>query len=379
MTMRAFVSSVMTGFSAMREAARAGVTAARCVPVMAEDFGAQPNQPRSACLDAVRSANVLVLIVGERRGFEAPSGKSVVEEEFDEARRRGKTILVFVQHGVRREPELQTFVEAVSSYVGGWFYATFVTPDDLSQAITKALSQAIRNTEGKRSMTPEHFQTQLLRFDRDQRTDPVVRVFVAPTLIEILDEWIDEKQLRLYLGLAHQSDLFTYDLGSQHRASADNIQIWQQVDRSNVPTTRAVVSETGTMMADTRLIGKRQAGALAGFDFMLLNARDILERSIAATRFYCNVLAALDPHLALSSFHFNVAIASYGARTIEWDPPPRSSWNIPTGGDEAPVAAWNIPKLVTRQQFADTDALVEPAVRKLVQRVQDLRHSKTQS
>lgn len=375
--MRVFVSSVMTGFSGMREAARDGVTAARCVPVMAEDFGAQPTPSRNACLDAVKSADLFLLIVGERRGFEAPSGKSVVEEEFDEARRRGKQILVFVQLGVQREPKLQSFVDGVSTYVGGWFYATFSTPDDLREAISGALSQVVRNTTGKPTMTPDQFQSQLLRFDHDRGSPPVIRVLVAPTLVETLDEWIDQKQLKFYLGLAHQSELFTYDLGSRHSTSADDLQIWQPADRSAVPVNRIGVADSGAMIADIRLQPKRQDAAAFGFESRVLNARDILASATAATRFYTGVLSELDPHQALLSFHFNIAIASRGARTIEWDPPQRSSWVFQMGSDDAPVAAWNSPKLVSRQQFAHIDALVESAVRKLVQRVQTSSNSNT--
>src|SRR5687768_1240105 len=97
MAPRAFVSSVMDGFEDYREAARRGVLAAGCEPVLIEDYPALTISPRTACLDAVESCDVLLTIIGSRGGWTAPSGKLVVEEEFDEAKRHRVRTLVFVQ------------------------------------------------------------------------------------------------------------------------------------------------------------------------------------------------------------------------------------------------------------------------------------------
>lgn len=100
---RVFVSSVMEGYGDYREAARLGIQQAGCDPVLAEDLPAQASSPRNACLDGVQSSDALVLLLGARYGWLAPSGRSATEEEYEEARRRQIPILIFVQDGVAPE------------------------------------------------------------------------------------------------------------------------------------------------------------------------------------------------------------------------------------------------------------------------------------
>ena len=70
---------------------------------MAEDFGARPASPQVACLQGLRSADVVVLILRERYGAVPPRSKvSPTHEEYLEAR-DGKPILRFVQEGVAEE------------------------------------------------------------------------------------------------------------------------------------------------------------------------------------------------------------------------------------------------------------------------------------
>lgn len=66
---RVFVSSVVKGFEEYREAARRGIEAAGGEPVLVnEDFPAQPDSPRNACLDAVDSCDIYLAIIGDRGG-----------------------------------------------------------------------------------------------------------------------------------------------------------------------------------------------------------------------------------------------------------------------------------------------------------------------
>lgn len=60
--MRVFVSSLISGMTAERAAVKRVIELLRHIPVMAEDFGSQPNSPQIACLKGVRSADLVVLI-----------------------------------------------------------------------------------------------------------------------------------------------------------------------------------------------------------------------------------------------------------------------------------------------------------------------------
>ena len=76
---RVFISSVMEGYAAFREAGAEGIREAGADAVRAEDFPAAGHSPRNACLDGVRSADALVLLLGERYGFVGPSGMTASE------------------------------------------------------------------------------------------------------------------------------------------------------------------------------------------------------------------------------------------------------------------------------------------------------------
>ena len=115
---RVFVSSVMEGYKNSRDAASEGIRQAGCEPVRAEDFPAATAFPRNSCLDGVRSADAVVLLLGKRYGFVGPSGLAATEEEYDQAQKNHMPIFVFLQDG-EREAEQQKFINKVQGYVDG--------------------------------------------------------------------------------------------------------------------------------------------------------------------------------------------------------------------------------------------------------------------
>ncbi|CAN5716546.1 hypothetical protein BH18ACT13_BH18ACT13_08070 [soil metagenome] len=116
-----FISSIQDGFEDVRAAARAGVETYGHRAVMAETSGAAAASPQRALLDRVAAADIFLLLVGPRYGMRQASGLSATEEEFEEARRRGKPILVLVQEG-ESEPEQEAFVARAT---GGWEVGIF--------------------------------------------------------------------------------------------------------------------------------------------------------------------------------------------------------------------------------------------------------------
>jgi hypothetical protein len=139
---RVFISSVMRGFEAEREAARAAVASLHLQPVMAEDFGAQPYSPQIACLEGVRSSDVYLGVFGARYGSRTASGKSATAEEFDEALVRGIPILCFVQSG-EKEPEQAAFLDRVKQYETGLLVARFTTPAELTLGVVQGLNDLL--------------------------------------------------------------------------------------------------------------------------------------------------------------------------------------------------------------------------------------------
>lgn len=140
--MKIFVSSVMNGFEKFREAAFAAIRSLDHDIVRAEDFPASTTSSRVACLQGVREADLVVLILGERYGWsDTYSGLSPTHEEFREAVTEGK-VIPFVQTGVTRELAQQTFVEEVENYDTGMHRGrNFITPEDLRTEVTRALAR----------------------------------------------------------------------------------------------------------------------------------------------------------------------------------------------------------------------------------------------
>lgn len=140
--MKIFVSSVMTGFENYRDAAFAAIHSLDHEIIRAEDFPASTIPSRVACLQGVREADLVVLILGERYGWsETQSGLSPTHEEFREAVTEGK-VIPFVQSDVTREEAQQRFVEEVENYDTGMHRGqTFRTPEDLRTEVTRAISR----------------------------------------------------------------------------------------------------------------------------------------------------------------------------------------------------------------------------------------------
>ncbi len=131
----------MNGYEENREAARAGILEAGCEAVLAEDFAAQGTSSRNACLDGVQSADAMVLLLGPRYGWKAPSGHSATEEEYREAKLQQMPILAFVQDCIRRAPDQQRFVARVEDYIRGHFRRSFQSPDHLRRLVKEAVME----------------------------------------------------------------------------------------------------------------------------------------------------------------------------------------------------------------------------------------------
>lgn len=138
--MRVFISSLIRGMEALRDAADDAIATLGHEAVRAESFGARPETPQVACLQGVRNCGAMVLIMGEHYGATQPSGLSATHEEYREARERCP-VLVFVQDGVEPEASQRAFLNEVQGWVGGHFTQRFTTSEVLRRAVTRALHQ----------------------------------------------------------------------------------------------------------------------------------------------------------------------------------------------------------------------------------------------
>ena len=164
--MKIFISSVIGGFGAEREAASKAIKSLGHDVIRAEAFGASSSSPRVACLEAVRKSDLVILVMGERYGEIQESGESATHEEFHEAQGR-KDIIAFIQEPCDREPEQAAFVREVQDWNSGHFTENFANADDLRDLVTgaiyrRSLSEAQGRPDGEalvakaKSMLPKN-------------------------------------------------------------------------------------------------------------------------------------------------------------------------------------------------------------------------------
>jgi hypothetical protein len=128
-----FVSSIQRGYEDVRAAVRRAVESLDMRPLMAELAGARAESPHRALLDLVARCDIFLLLVG-------PHYSRPTEDEFNEANRLGKPILVLRQNG-ELEPEQEAFLERVAGgWSGGRLWGTYDGATDVGFAAVKALT-----------------------------------------------------------------------------------------------------------------------------------------------------------------------------------------------------------------------------------------------
>ena len=263
---RVFVSSVMKGYEVYREATRVGIRQAECDAVLAEDFAAQSASSRNACIDGVQSADALVLLLGPRYGWVAPSGRSATEEEYQEARRQQMPILAFVQDGQSTEPDQQAFVARVEDYIHGHFRKSFRNSDDLERLVKEAVMardwgavpQDLDGAEGRIREALSHrptdnrysvwMKTVWATLRNEEVVDPLI----------LTDKGLQNQVLRL--GHDCEPPLFRYERPKQMEASAARFSIVQGALRGEMADeddTAVAIHADGTLTVLQNVTGNR--------------------------------------------------------------------------------------------------------------------------
>lgn len=112
-------------------------------PVRFEDFSAQSVPSREACLAAVASSDVYLLILGPHYGYRFPeTGQSATHDEWKGAQQAGLQIYAFRKEGVALDADQEGFAQEVGSYGSGRFWKSFTTTANLQQAVVEAIRDA---------------------------------------------------------------------------------------------------------------------------------------------------------------------------------------------------------------------------------------------
>lgn len=136
--MKVFISSVIHGYEEYREAAANGVEVLGYEVSRSEDFSARPDTPQQACLSEVRDSDVVILLLGERYGTKQESGLSATQEEYNEAKKSNKPVLVFIESDIEPELDQAEFIKKVEDWTSGHLINRF-SDSKLKAQITKSL------------------------------------------------------------------------------------------------------------------------------------------------------------------------------------------------------------------------------------------------
>lgn len=365
---RVFVSSVMEGFSEFRQSAKKGIIAAGAQPILIEDFHALSISPRNACLDGVESSDIFITIIGRRGGWTAPSGKLVVEEEYEKALRRRLRILVFI-HDVERDDEAQRFVSILSDYLGGVLRPTFKTPAELENAVEQALKPLIphyNNLKVELSM----IQNNLNKLQEINLYDETFSRFIL--MPERMGEVIDpvfigtqEFMEQLYnLGHSAQVRLFSYERPKAPEVGIHELIILQTDqgrNRDSLDEVRLEVATSGMIIIDTNVTGRisrRPDDMASSFYIYKDDVEAILKKCFA----FCNIFyTTKDPYQRYDRLLYNVGLSGIGYRSMVSQKPQGNSYSFAHSIEEV-VSAFDQPRLITMRELGNPIEEIERVI-----------------
>lgn len=311
--MQVFVGSVITGFEDYRAAAVRAIESLGETAVTAEDFGARPDTPQQACLEAARRSDVTVLLLGERYGYKQPSGLSATHEEFREAREH-RQVIAFVQSSVTPEPDQQAFIREVQEWAGGALTANFTDPADLQAKVTRALhGHALRQATGLVAPAEMHQRAAELvpRSDRGSVTDAAMHVVVAggPRHQVVRPAVLDADTLGQRL---HQQAMFGPHRVLDPREGAEPRVLGTRLVVAQ-PHRAAELHEDGSVRLTAPAIESRED---RDFTMPAIIEEDIHAKVVNAIGYAAWVLNEVDPLNRLSDVAVVAAIT--GSPSVEW-------------------------------------------------------------
>ncbi|MDB5797711.1 MAG: hypothetical protein JWP36_1613 [Paucimonas sp.] len=357
--MRIFISSLIGGFEPFRAAARSAIAALRHEPVAAEDFGSQASSPQIACLQGVRSADLVVLILGPRYGVvQGSSGVSPTHEEYLEARGK-KPILMFVQEGVERDEPQAKFVLEVGDWQAGHFRAGFKTADELRDLVTRAVHDyQLANAAGPldtRALSTAALALLSKARQNSRAASPTLHVGLVGGPIQQLLRPAELEAPDLADAI-HQRALFVEPKLFSRSKGVDPSIMGSALVVEQERGARIQLSEDGSLLLRlplSRTEGSRQNG----FGMLAVIQEDVLRELAAALSFCAWLLDKIDStqritHVALVA---SIEASDYmGWRTqAEQDASPNSGTMRMAGGQQPPISSTDRPRAALRFQAAE--------------------------
>lgn len=357
---RVFVSSVVKNFQDYRAVARIAVEEAGGSPILVnEDFPALDASSRNTCLDAVASSDAFILILGSSGGSVAPSGKLVIEEEYEEAQRQKIPVHVFLED-IERDESAANLAGTVSDYVEGTFRKTFSNSEDLRRAIVNSLSQRLQIMN---IPTTDTNQLQTAVQDFGQRSDETrLNVVIAPVRD---DEVIDPVTMEdtgfrdSLIDLVHSRHvkLFPYSRSTDVSCENGYIILYQRNDHRSGHFITLSVSEKGVLQVIASIVEQNSS------PMNLKSAFEIDEQLIenvlqSVFSFAGEFFRQQDPHRKYHDFYYTAALAGIGYRRMGRSSEQKQSYPINMGGSDM-VIAFDQPRHIDHHDFDNPDSEIQ--------------------
>ena len=368
---RVFISSVINNFEIFREAARAGITKADGSPVLInEDYPSANKSSRNACLDGVESCDILVLIIGARGGWTAPSGKLVVEEEFEHARLCNLPCIAFIQKDVVHDNDAAKMIRSVGDYIDGRFVKYFSDPEELKIAVETSLSQPI--SMARVPLINLNSLNTLLTTARPVTANQAsIRFLIIP---ERDEEVISPMKLasgefadRIF-EIAHSSQvkLLSYKFAKDEPAIDEkgHLILFQSGGTNYRQGQRAVrieVSESGLFLLDLNVTGLEQHGNLLIASTFGILENDLKEALNACFSFMAVIYEHLDAFKRHAVFAWNVALVGADHRRILKGPNDPAA-NYPNVYNSSTVLGFVEPRTISRITLNKPSDEIERAI-----------------
>lgn len=280
----------------------------------------------------------------------APSGKLVVEEEFEEAVRRGLPVLVFLESG-EQDGEAARLAERVSDYRAGVYRRQFEAPAELRNQITSAL-EPLMPQFSRNPTNPDTVQEPLRAFASDDR-DPRARLIIAPSVQdEIVDPvaFSDSSFFHDLLEAGHRSQFFSYEHGKRPRIDVQSLSI-MEADARDSRSSRARITLTtrGVLTLDKIASNNEEHRLDHSMSYMFQLAVDELQTVFAEMLgFAANTIERIDPHERYPTWIYNVALGLLGHRRIVDQRTFGNSYSSFGFGEQDPIAAFDEPRTIHR-------------------------------
>ncbi len=353
---KVFISSIIQGFTGERQAAESAVKSLGLLPIMAEQFGAQPLSPRHACLQGVRKSDLFLSMLGSRYGDETDSGKSPCEEEFDEARQGGLPIFIFIKNCERDEKQ-EVFKERITSYEKGYFVHFFDSADELFRQITESLSQYSSTTDVSisTSQASSHIQEHIKFLKSTVSCDPSLAAVVLPSdqrepyisTMELSNN--EEKETFQQAALFGKTAIFLPRRGIDLVDGREHLEL-RQIGSDDKPCTMLTFHPDGTLAWMCCLSTEQERGYDL-FDYHVIDERKLQSKLMAfygyASWFYQRLGVNQRP---IFSLYTSVALFNEQGKKLGKKPAsPPNSMSMGFGNQQNPIV---IPQQPLKIAFA---------------------------